>query len=92
MKAQMSTKLPKGKTIIDVFTNFMGYLFKSTKELFKNSEPNGGLLWDSALDNIELILTHPNGWGGPQQLQLQAMAIKAGIVPDTPLYMPVFTF
>ena len=84
MKAQMSTELPKGKTIIDVFADFMGYLFESTKELFKNSEPSGGLLWDSASDNIELILTHPNRWGGPQQSQLRAAAIKAGIVPDTP--------
>ena len=84
MKAQMSTELPKGKTIVDVFADFMGYLFESTKELFKNSEPNGGLLWDSASDNIELILTHPNGWGGPQQSQLRAAAIKAGIMPDTP--------
>ena len=92
MKSQMSTELPKGKTIVDVFADFMGYLFESTEELFKNSKPNGGLLWDSASDNVELILTHPNGWGGPQQSQRRAAAIKAGIVPDTPLDMPVFTF
>jgi hypothetical protein len=83
MKAQMSKELPKGKTIVDVFADFMGYLFESTKELFKTAEPNGDLRWEAVSDNIELILTHPNGWGGPQQMQLRAAAVKAGIVPDT---------
>ena len=80
----MSTKLPKGKTIIDVFADFMGYLFDSTRALFKTSEPNGELRWNSVSNSIELVLTHPNGWGGPQQTQLRTAAIRAGIVPDTP--------
>jgi hypothetical protein len=84
MVDQMSTKLPKGKTIIDVFADFMRYLFDSTKALFKSSEPNGELRWDSISKSIELVLTHPNGWGGPQQTHLRNAAVKAGIVPDTP--------
>ena len=84
MKDQMSTRLPKGKTIIDVFADFMRYLFDSAKALFKSSEPNGELRWDSISNSIELVLTHPNGWGGPQQAQLRNAAVKAGIVPDTP--------
>ncbi|KAF9650929.1 hypothetical protein BDM02DRAFT_3213948 [Thelephora ganbajun] len=62
----------------------MGYLFDSTKALFKTSEPNGELRWNSVSNNIELVLTHPNGWGGPQQTQLRTAAVKAGIVSDTP--------
>ena len=85
MKSQMSTKLPRGKTVIDVFADFMRYLFDSAKALFKSSEPNGELRWDSVSDSIELVLTHPNGWGGPQQTQLRTAAVKAGIVPDTPV-------
>jgi hypothetical protein len=84
MKDQMSTYLPKGKTIVDVFADFMGYLFDSTKALFKASEPNGELRWKSVSNSVELVLTHPNGWGGPQQTKLRTAAIKAGIVPDTP--------
>ena len=80
----MSTQLPKGKTIVDVFADLMRYLFDSTKTLFKATEPNGELRWDSVSNSIELVLTHPNGWGGPQQTQLRTAAIKAGIVPDTP--------
>ncbi|KAF9652067.1 hypothetical protein BDM02DRAFT_3089986, partial [Thelephora ganbajun] len=84
MADQMSLKLPRGKTILDVYADFMGYLFDSTKALFKTSEPNGELRWNSVSNNIELVLTHPNGWGGPQQTQLRTAAVKAGIVPDTP--------
>ena len=84
MKDLMSTQLPKGKTIVDVFADFMRYLFDSTKELFKASEPSGELRWDTVSDAIELVLTHPNEWGGPQQTQLRIAAVLAGIVPDTP--------
>ena len=78
------SKLPRGKTIIDVFADFIRYLFDSTKELFKTSEPNGELRWDTISDDIELVLTHPNGWGGPQQTQMRKAAVLAGVVPDTP--------
>ena len=84
MKEQMSTQLPRGKTIVDVFADFIAYLFDSAKALFIASEPNGQLRWDSVSNNIELVLTHPNGWGGPQQAQLRTAAIRAGVVPDTP--------
>jgi len=80
----MNTQLPKGKTIVDVFADFMRYLFDSTRELFKATESNGELKWDSVSDNIELVLTHPNEWRGPQQTQLRTAAVRAGIVPDTP--------
>jgi len=81
MVDQMSMELPKGKTIIDVFADFMRYLFDSTEVLFKSSEPN--VRWDS-ISTIELVLTHPNGWKGPQQSQLRTAAIKAGLIQDTP--------
>ena len=42
MADQMSTKLTKGKTIVDVFADFMRYLYDSTEVLFKSSEPNVG--------------------------------------------------
>jgi len=84
MTEQMSTELPEGKTIIDVFADFMRFLFHSTKKLFKDSEPNGELRWDSISESIELVLTHPNGWGGLQQAHLRNAAVKAGIVQDTP--------
>ena len=84
MMDQMSIELPKGKTIIDVFADFMRYLFNSTKKLFESLEPNGELRWNSISKSIELVLTHPNGWRGLQQSRLRTAAIKAGIIQDTP--------
>jgi len=81
MVDQMSTELPKGKTIVDVFADFMRYLYDSTEALFKSSEPN--IKWDS-ISTIELVLTHPNGWKGPQQGQLRTAVVKAGLIQDTP--------
>ena len=81
LKDQMSAELPRGKTIVDVFADYMRYLFDSAEALFKSSELT--VRWDS-ISGIELVLTHPNGWGGQQQSQLRSAAIKAGIVPDTP--------
>jgi hypothetical protein len=80
----MSTKLPMGKTIVDVFSDFMRYLFNSTKAHFIFSHPIGENRWNSVSHSIELVLTHPNEWGGPQQIQLRTAAVKANIVPDTP--------
>jgi len=81
MVDQMSMELPKGKAIVDVFADFMRYLYDSTEALFKSSEPN--VKWDS-ISVIELVLTHPNGWKGPQQSQLRTAAVKAGLIQDTP--------
>ena len=83
LKDQMSKDLPKGKTIVDVFSDFMRYLFDSTKTLFISSNEIGEHQWNSVSDQVELVLTHPNGWGGPQQSQLRTAAIRAGIIPDT---------
>ena len=83
MADQMSAKMPWKKTIIDVYADFMGYLFDSAKELFKASEPNGEIRWKSISNSVELVLTHPNGWGGPQQVKMRNAAVKAGIVPNT---------
>ena len=83
MKNHMSTELPRGKTIVDVFSDFMRYLFDSAKALFISSDQNGRHRWNSVSNNIELVLTHPNGWGGPEQKQLRDAAARADIIPDT---------
>ena len=83
MASQMSTELPGGKTIIDVFADFMRYLFdKTTEAIFKSSELDGKLRWDS--ESIELVLSHPNGWGDSQRTHLRNAVVKAGIIQDTP--------
>ena len=80
----MSQQLPRGKSLIDVFADLIRFLFDSTKEFFKISELNGGELWESVSDNIELVLTHPNGWGDLEQKQMHTAAVRAGVVPESP--------
>jgi hypothetical protein len=80
----MSTELPMGKTIVNVFSDFMRYLFDSTEEFINEFDLNEENHWDCVSGSIELVLTHPNEWGGLQKIQLRTAAIKANIVPDTP--------
>jgi hypothetical protein len=84
LRSQMSTELPMRKTIVDVFSDFMRYLFDSTKTLFISTDQDREILWNSVYHSIELVLTHPNEWGDSQKSQLRTAAVKANIVPDTP--------
>lgn len=84
LRNHMSTNLLAGKTIVDIFSDFMRYLFDSTKALFISSDQNGEHRWNGVSHNIELVLTHPIGWGGLQQSQLRTAAVRANIVPSTP--------
>ncbi|KAI0326492.1 hypothetical protein GY45DRAFT_1381037 [Cubamyces sp. BRFM 1775] len=77
-------KLPAGKTVIDVFADFLGYLFNCTRRYMSETHGNGDSLWSSFEDRIEFILSHPNGWEGLQQGKMRDAAIVAGLIPDTP--------
>ena len=70
-----------GKTALDIFTDFLRYLFQWARQFI--TETYSESLWKSAEDRIEIILTHPNGWGGLQQSKLRDAAVHAGLVPDT---------
>jgi hypothetical protein len=73
--------LPPHKTVGQVFTDYMTYLHQCAKIFI--SETHGNLLWRSLEDEILYVLTHPNGWEGPQQATMRHAAILAGFVPDT---------
>lgn len=76
--------LPEGKNVVDVFSDFLKYLFECTRTYIIETHPNGSSLWSSVEDQIEVVLSHPNGWEGLQQSKMRRAAIQAGIVPDTP--------
>ena len=75
--------LPQGKTAIDVFSDFLRYLFKCAKLYIEQTHSNGVELWRSLQSNAEFVLTHPNGWEGAQQSMMRKAAVVAGLVPDT---------
>lgn len=76
--------LPSGKTAIDVFGDFLAYLFDCTKKYILDTHPNGASLWASVDQRIDFILSHPNGWEGSQQGKMRAAAVRARLIPDTP--------
>ena len=79
VKRQMPSELPMGKTIIDLFSDFIRYLFDSTIAHIKEAEPTGELLWNNFGPTVELILTHPNGWEGQQQEVMRKAVVQAEI-------------
>ena len=76
--------LPLGKSVVQVFADFLCYLYKCAKAYITESHPNGESLWNSFEDRIEIVLSHPNGWEGAQQGDMRQATILAGLVPDTP--------
>ncbi|KAN0086237.1 hypothetical protein V8E55_007371 [Tylopilus felleus] len=77
--------LPFGKSILDVLTDFIRYLFKCCKSYIQ--ECHSASTWSSVEDSIEYILTYPSGWGEQQYLYRQAIQ-RAGLVSTTPEGQP----
>lgn len=71
--------LPQGKSVVDLFADFIRYLFDATVAQIKQAEPTGELLWENFGPSVELVLTHPNGWGGQQQEAMREAVVKAEI-------------
>ncbi|KAH7883407.1 hypothetical protein F5I97DRAFT_1981501 [Phlebopus sp. FC_14] len=74
--------LPPRKSAVEVLAEFMRYLYECTKKYIEDS--HGVAHWKSVESNIEFVLTHPNGWEGPQQKQIRRAAALAGLIPDSP--------
>ena len=75
--------LPAGKTVVDVFADFLRYLFECARRYISENHVSGESLLNSVKDRIEFVLSHPNGWEGLQQRKMRQAAIIAGLVPDT---------
>ncbi|KIL60579.1 hypothetical protein M378DRAFT_83567 [Amanita muscaria Koide BX008] len=71
---------PKNKTPVQVFGDFLRYLFQSTKKYITDSELWS---WKSVKRNTYFVLSHPNGWEGKQQSQMRKAAIAAGLVDNS---------
>jgi hypothetical protein len=76
--------LPKGKSAIDVFADFLQYLYKCTRTYIEEAYPDGATMWTTLISTADFVLTHPNGWEGTQQNLMRKAAITAGLILDTP--------
>lgn len=75
----MTGDLPRGKSVVDLFADFIRYLFDATVAQIKVAEPTGEVLWKNFGRTVELVLTHPNGWGGQQQAAMREAVVRARI-------------
>jgi hypothetical protein len=75
--------LPRDKSVIDLFADFMRYLYSCAKTYIQETYASGADLWTSVEQRIDYVLTHPNGWEGAQQGKMRTAAILAGLIPDT---------
>ena len=69
--------------MVDVFSDFLRYLFQCAKEYIQDVHANGPDLWQSVEKNVQFVLSHPNGWEGPEQSLMRRATVNAGLVPDT---------
>jgi len=75
----MTANLPKGKSVVDLFADFIRCLFYSTVVHIKEAEPTGEDLWENFRPTVELVLTHPNGWEDHQQELMRRAVVQAGV-------------
>jgi len=81
-KKHMTPELPKGKSLQDIFADFIRYLFDSAKAFINECEPMGEALWKSHEHSIDLILSHPNGWEGHEQEFLRKSVVRASVFTE----------
>ncbi|KDQ57107.1 hypothetical protein JAAARDRAFT_688375 [Jaapia argillacea MUCL 33604] len=87
MKLQMNgmrlSPLPPQKNPVQVFGDFLGYLYRCTRRFIEDTHANGQSLWRAVKHDIQIVLSHPNGWEGAQQSKMRRAAIYGGLIPDT---------
>lgn len=83
MNGMRLSPLPKKKTPVHVFGDYLSYLHRCTRSYITDTHANGRELWDSVENDIQFILSHPNGWEGPQQTRMRNAAVYGRLVPDT---------
>ncbi|KAJ3744472.1 hypothetical protein DFH05DRAFT_1617472 [Lentinula detonsa] len=75
--------LPYRKSAVDVFGDFLSYLFLCTRNFIRDTHANGTSLWRAVEHDIQFVLSHPNGWEGAQQTKMRRAAVYGGLIPGT---------
>ena len=75
--------LPRSKSALEVFGDFLKYLFRCTRSFIVETHAGGAIVWKSVENDIQFVLSHPNGWEGAQQSKMRKAAIYGGLVPNT---------
>lgn len=83
MNGMRLAPLPHGKTAVDVFGDFLSYLFRCTRSFIVDTHANGHAVWRAVEHDVQFVLSHPNGWEGAQQSKMRRAAVYGGLIPDT---------
>ncbi|KAI0091316.1 hypothetical protein BDY19DRAFT_984231 [Irpex rosettiformis] len=83
MNGMRLSTLPRSKTAVDVFGDFLSYLFRCTHSFIVDTHANGHALWRAVEHDIQFVLSHPNGWEGAQQTKMRRAAVIGGLITDT---------
>jgi hypothetical protein len=75
--------LPRGVPIQQIYTDWMGYLFRHTEAYFQSTIVAGETVWRRHRSSIQFVFAHPNGWEISQQSLLRKAAIAAGLVTSS---------
>ncbi|EIN07326.1 hypothetical protein PUNSTDRAFT_136011 [Punctularia strigosozonata HHB-11173 SS5] len=75
--------LPPRKTVVQVFGDFLKYMLSCARSFIEESHGSGRSIWASCQNDVQFVLTHPNGWEGSQQSKMRDAAVHGGLVPDT---------
>ncbi len=84
LKELMLPSFPSGKNVVQVFSDFLGYLMDCTEKYIKETYATvTEEIWATLRRDMVIVLAHPNGWGGAQQQQMRRSAVLAKLIPDT---------
>ncbi|KAG8775473.1 hypothetical protein FRC15_000510 [Serendipita sp. 397] len=88
MKLDRATKsletppLPPGVSLVQVYSDFIRYIYRVAKRFFVNNTPSGQQMWNRLGNQIPIVFCTPNGWDIRQHAVLTDASIRAGIVTE----------
>ncbi|CAE6451832.1 unnamed protein product [Rhizoctonia solani] len=71
--------LPSEISLSQIYSDFLGYLFRQTREYFEDHIIDGKSIWEKYMPTVEVIMAHPNGWHAREQSFLRNAAVKSGV-------------
>ena len=74
----MSTELPRGVALGQIYRDLFEYLLKNTCQYFIDHVLDGLRTWNNYFPTADIILAHPNGWGLKEQDFLKTAATASG--------------
>ncbi|KAF9047817.1 hypothetical protein BJ165DRAFT_1527080 [Panaeolus papilionaceus] len=74
--------LPRSKTAVDLLADYLRYLQQCVRNYIEERHASGTEIWRTLEPDADYVLSHPNGWEGPQQALMRRAAVSAGLVKD----------